>query len=154
MTTIGRHVPVYGSVFGGFLVALVVTPLITGLTDDASAPTDLFWAKYVGDGAPSAYTLQGTLLHLTYGMCAAVVLGALEPEFPLQWPVRETVRAGLASGVANGVVFGTGLFVVALGVFRFVLELELDRRRLWLLARFHLTYGVVLGAMYGYHLNH
>jgi len=135
-------------------VALVVTPLLGSLTEEAPAPTDLFWAESLGDGGPDEFTRQGTLVHLAYGTSAGALLGGMTPDLPLGWPVEESVRAGLATGAVNGGVYGAALCVVAVGVFRVVLHLPVDRRRLWLLARFHLTYGVVLGLLFGWHLNH
>lgn len=153
MTIIEHHVSIFWGMVGGFLAALVLSPWLTGLTRGDCAPTDVFWAKYVGDRPPEEYANQGTALHFACGALAGGVLAVLEPIMPVEWAVRETVRAGLVTGVANGLVYGVVLVVVALGGLRLTLDRTVDWKRFGLLCRFNLAYGMLLGAMFGYYLS-
>lgn len=82
------------------LATIVMTVVMMALGDDSPPPTAALWAKYVGDGAPDEYLMQGMALHMIYGIgtAAAFAVGA-------------TVL-----GVGAGTLTGTLLWALAYGV--------------------------------------
>ncbi len=116
-----------------------MTVFMMVLGDDSPPPTAAFWAKYLGDGEPPDFMMQGMVLHLIYGTVAGgvfvVLLGPL----------------GLGVGTLTvallwGLVYGIALFVIA-AVFwmKIVLAMDATPAMAAMFLLFHLVYGVVLG---------
>lgn len=66
-------VTILNGLVGGFVATLVMTGFMMTMGDDSPPPTALLWAKYVGDGEPDQYMMQGMALHLLYGTIAGGV---------------------------------------------------------------------------------
>lgn len=129
---------------GGFIATIIMTVLMMALGDDSPPPTALFWSKYVGDGEPSEFMMQGMVLHLLYGTIAG---GA----FALLIPVLGFISvATIVSAILWGGVFALVLFVFA-AVFwmNIILGMDADMKAAGMFLVFHLVYGVVLGAWIG-----
>lgn len=67
-------VTVLNGLLGGLLATIVMTALMMPLGDDSPPPTALFLSKYVGEGDPEEFMLQGMLLHFLYGTGGGIVL--------------------------------------------------------------------------------
>lgn len=137
-------VTLLGGLVGGFIATIVMTVLMMALGDDSPPPTALFWSKYVGDGEPSEFMMQGMVLHLLYGTIAGGV-------FALLIPVLGFVSvATVVSAILWGGVFAFLLFVFA-AVFwmNIILGMDADMKAAGMFLIFHLVYGVVLGAWIG-----
>jgi len=129
---------------GGLVATIVMTGFMMGLGDDSPPPTAAFWAKYVGDGEPSAYMLQGMVLHLLYGIAAGGVFVALLA------PLGLGITA-LSGALLWGVVYGVVLFVIAAGFWMMiVLDMSATPMMAAMFLLFHLVYGVVLGGFLFY----
>lgn len=128
---------------GGIVATIVMTVFMMVLGDDSPPPTALFWSKYVGDGGPDEYMMQGMVLHLLYGLGAGVV-------FALALPVAGFASVGLTTAVGLGVAYGVVLFVVAAVLWmNVVLDIDAELPMVGMFLLFHLVYGVVLGAWLG-----
>ena len=129
---------------GGLVATIVMTVFMLVLGDDASPPTARFWSKYVGDGNPADYMLQGMVLHLLYGVIAG---GIFAVAVPLVGVVSLT-SVGMA--VFWGLAYGVALFIGA-AVFwmKLVLGMEPGPKMVGLFLFFHLVYGAVLGGWLG-----
>jgi len=137
-------VTIISGLVGGLVATIVMTVFMMGLGDDSPPPTAAFWAKYVGDGAPSDYMLQGMVLHLLYGIVAGGVFVSLLA------PLGLGVTA-LTGGLLWGVVYGIVLFVIAAGFWMMiVLDMSATPAMAGLFLLFHLVYGVVLGGFVFY----
>jgi hypothetical protein len=135
-------VSVLSGLAGGLLATIVMTVFMVALGDDSPPPTAALWAKYVGDGAPDDYMMQGMALHMMYGIGAgaAFAVGA----------------AALGLGVGAGALTGTLLWALAYGVvltvvgavfwMKVVLAMGPEPVMVGMFAFFHLVYGTVLGA--------
>jgi hypothetical protein len=127
---------------GGLLATIVMTMFMMALGDDSPPPTAALWAKYVGDGAPDEYMMQGMALHMMYGVGAGVAFAV--------------GATALGLGVGTGALGGTLLWAVAYGVvltvvgavfwMRIVLAMEPEPAMVGMFALFHLVYALVLGA--------
>lgn len=128
---------------GGIVATIVMTVFMMALGDDSPPPTALFWSKYVGDGGPDEYMMQGMVLHLLYGLGAGVV-------FALVLPVAGFASVGLTAAAGLGVAYGVVLFVVAAVLWmNVVLDIDAELPMVGMFLLFHLVYGVVLGAWLG-----
>lgn len=136
---------ILGGAAGGLVATIVMTAFMVLLGDDLPPPTAVFYAEYVGDGAPTDYMPQGMVLHLFYGTGAGAVFGALgDAGLFVFTPV------GLTTGVLNGLVYAVVLLVGAAGFWmNLVLDMDADLRQMAMMALFHLIYGTVLGAWVG-----
>lgn len=136
---------------GGFVATIVMTALMMGLGDDSPPPTAVFWSKFVGDGPPEDYMMQGVVLHLGYGTGAGSVLAALSPEYLDLIAVMELTT--LTGGVVNGLIYGFFLFVVAaVVVMNLILDMDAEPPEIATFLLFHLVYGAVLGGFLGLEL--
>ena len=137
------EVTLIGGLAGGIVATIVMTVFMMALGDDSPPPTALFWSKYVGDGPPEEYVMQGMALHMLYGLGAGVALAALLPAAGFG-----TVTLVTALGV--GVGYGILLFVVAAAFWmNVVLALDPEPKAVGAFLFFHLVYGAVLGAWLG-----
>lgn len=128
---------------GGIVATIVMTVFMMALGDDSPPPTALFWSKYVGDGGPDEYMMQGMVLHLLYGLGAGVV-------FALVLPAAGFASVGLTAAAGLGVAYGVVLFVVAAVLWmNVVLDIDAELPMVGMFLLFHLVYGVVLGAWLG-----
>jgi len=137
-------VTVISGLVGGLVATIVMTAFQMGLGDDSPPPTALFWSKYVGNGSPEDYMLQGIVLHMFYGIAAGAV-------FALAAPVLGFVSvASIGIAVLWGLAYGVMVFVGA-AVFwtNIVLGLEPEKKMVGMFLFFHLIYGAVLGAWLG-----
>ena len=127
---------------GGLLATVVMTALMMTMGDDSPPPTAAFWSKYVGDGPPQEYMMQGMALHFLYGTVAGIV-------FVLVAPLVVSVST-LTAGIIAGLAYAIVLFVVA-AVFwmRLVLGMEPEMQQVAGILVFHLAYGLVLGGVVG-----
>ncbi|MFT4947514.1 MAG: hypothetical protein ACI8TL_001758 [Natronomonas sp.] len=137
------EVTVLNGLIGGLLATIVMTAFMMALGDDSPPPTALFWAKYVGDGDPSEYMMQGMVLHFLYGISAGIALGVI-----LIAGGFDTVE--LLGAVSAGLGYGVVLFVIAAVLWmNVVLDLDAEPRMVGMFLIFHLVYGGVLGAVLG-----
>lgn len=129
---------------GGLVATIVMTAFMMALGDDSPPPTALFWAKYVGDGPPEEFMMQGIVLHMLYGTIAGGVLVAVAPLLGF------VSLAGFTSAVLWALVYGFVLFVVA-AVFwmNVVLDIDAGPKEAGMFLLFHLVYGAVLGVWLG-----
>lgn len=129
---------------GGLVATIVMTVFMMMLGDDSPPPTALFWSKYVGDGSPEDYMMQGMALHLLYGVIAGGV-------FVLLVPVAGLSVATLGSALLWGLVWGVVLFVAGAAFWMMmVLGIQPEMKMAGMFLLFHLIYGAVLGAWVGY----
>ena len=129
---------------GGLVATIVMTVFMMRLGDDSPPPTALFWSKYVGDGTPEDYMMQGMVLHLIYGIIAGAV-------FVLLIPIVGLSVATVGNAVLWGLVWGVVLFVFAAAFWMMmVLGMEAEMKAVGMFLLFHLIYGAVLGAWVGY----
>lgn len=125
---------------GGLVATAVMTVLMMVLGDDSPPPTAALWSKYVGDGPPEEYMMQGIVLHFLYGIGAGAVFGLAVASL--------TADAGLLTVVGGAVVYGIVLMLVGMVFWmRVVLGMEADGETMALFGVFHLAYGLVLGLM-------
>lgn len=130
---------------GGFVATIVMTIFMMTLGDDSPPPTALFWSKYVGDGDPDQYMMEGMVLHFIYGIIAGGVFAIVASV--LGFVSVATVGAAVLWGLAYGVV----LFVFAAAFWMMmVLGMSPDMKMAGMFLFFHLVYGLVLGAWVGY----
>lgn len=130
---------------GGFVATIVMTIFMMTLGDDSPPPTALFWSKYVGDGDPDQYMMQGMVLHFIYGIIAGGVFAIVASV--LGFVSVATVGAAVLWGLAYGVV----LFMFAAAFWMMmVLGMSPDMKMAGMFLVFHLVYGLVLGAWVGY----
>lgn len=130
---------------GGIVATIVMTAFMMGMGDDSPPPTAVFYARVMGDGAPTDYMPQGMVLHLLYGTVAGAVFGAVGAAGAFLF-----ASTGLVDGVLNGIVYGLVLFVIgAVFWFNLVLDMDADPPKMAMMGFFHLVYGVVLGAWVG-----
>lgn len=150
MTTVVPQPTVLGGSCGGFVTALLLTPALASLGDGSVAPPDHLWSKLVG-GSPADATRPGTLLHLCYGSVAGVGYVFLEPVYPVYWvdAVRGPVRSSLLIGATNGVILAVVLSVVAVGAYGLRFRSGPSRKRIGATVLFYVTYGVILGSLFG-----
>lgn len=138
-------VTLIGGLIGGLVATIVMTAAMMSLGDDSPPPTSLFWAKYVGDGEPTDFMMQGMILHLVYGTVAGGVFAAAVPLIGFVSVVSVT------SAIVWGLVYGIVLFVGA-AVFwmKLVLGMSPEPRAVGAFLVSHLVYGAVLGVWIGY----
>lgn len=138
-------VSILGGLVGGLVATIVMTAFMMMLGDDSPPPPSAFWAKYVGNGPPEDYMMQGMVLHLLYGIVMGGVFAALA--LALGFISVATLTSGLLWGLAWGVV----LFVVgAVFWLNIVLDMDAEMRQVGMFLFFHLVYGAVLGAWVGF----
>jgi hypothetical protein len=128
---------------GGVLATVVMTVFMMALGDDSPPPTALFWSKYIDDGPPDEYMMQGMALHFLYGIGGGGAFGAV-------LAVASVDIADLVVTTGPGLAYGFVLFAVA-AVFwmNMILDLDPEPRDVGLFLFFHLVYGGVLGAVVG-----
>lgn len=132
-------VTILNGLVGGFVATLVMTGFMMTMGDDSPPPTALLWAKYVGDGEPDQYMMQGMVLHLLYGTIAGGVFA---------WVINllNLSVATLSGGLLWGIVWGLVLFMMGAGFWMMmVLDISPDRDMAMQFGGFHLVYGIVLG---------
>lgn len=124
---------------GGLVATIVMTVFMMALGDDSPPPTALFWSKYVGDGEPDQYMMQGMVLHMLYGIIAGLV-------FVIAVPLIGITIGSMTTAVLFGLAYGFVLFVGA-AVFwmNVVLDIDTEMPMVPMFLLFHLVYGVVLG---------
>ena len=129
---------------GGFIATIVMTILMMVLGDDTPPPTALFWSKFVGDGEPSDFMMQGMVLHLLYGVMAGGAFAVIASFLDM------INVAALETAILWGLVYGVALFVGA-AVFwmKLILGIEPERKMVGMFLFFHLIYGAILGAWIG-----
>lgn len=138
-------VSILSGLVGGFVATIVMTVFMMALGDDSPPPTALFWSKYVGDGTPDQYMMQGMILHLLYGTVAGAVFAVLATALGF------ISVATLGSALLWGLVYGFVLFAgAAMFWMNIVLGLDADRKMVGMFLFFHLVYGAVLGVWLGY----
>lgn len=136
---------------GGFLATIVMTVFMMGLGDDSPPPTSVFWAKYVDEGAPESFRMEGMVLHLLYGVGAGLVFAVLGPAYldVLTFMDISTV----SGGVVTGLIYGFLLFVFAtIVVMNLILDMDATPSDIGMFLLFHLVYGAVLGGFIGLEL--
>jgi len=137
------EVTLIGGLAGGIVATIVMTVFMMALGDDSPPPTALFWSKYVGDGPPEGYVMQGMALHVLYGLGAGVALAVL-------LSVAGFGTVTLVTALGAGVGYGILLFVVAAAFWmNVVLALDPEPKAVGTFLFFHLVYGAVLGAWLG-----
>jgi len=124
---------------GGLVATIVMTVFMMALGDDSPPPTALFWSKYVGDGEPDEYMMQGMVLHTLYGIIAGVVFVIAIPALGLS---IGSMTTAVLYGLAYGVVLFVGAAVFWMDV---VLDLDPEMPMVAMFLLFHLIYGAVLG---------
>lgn len=129
--------------FGGALATLVMTMFMMTLGGDSPPPTALFWSKYVEDGTPDEFMMQGMALHFVYGIGAGGLLAAILVAGSVD--VADTVLT-----VGAGLGYGFVLFVFA-AVFwmNVILDMDPEPADVGQFLLFHLVYGTVLGGVLG-----
>ena len=135
-------VTLIGGLVGGLVATIVMTAFMMTLGDDSPPPTALFWSKYVGDGDPGDFMMQGIILHLIYGTIAGGVFALIVPSLGF------VSVATIGSAVLWGLVYGFVLFVGA-AVFwmNIVLDMDAEPQMVVMFLVFHLVYGGVLGVV-------
>lgn len=138
-------VTIVSGLVGGFVATIVMTIFMMMLGDDSPPPTAVFWSKYVGDGAPDQYMMQGMVLHFIYGIIAGGVFAVLVPALGF------VSVATLGAAIIWGLVYGVVLFVIA-AVFwmMMVMGMSPEMKMAGMFLFFHLVYGLILGAWAGY----
>jgi len=127
---------------GGLVATIVMTTFMMALGDDSPPPTAALWAKYVGDGSPEEYMMQGMVLHMLYGISAGVAFALLLPVLGISLTLTTVLALGLA--------YGIGLTVIGAVVWmKLVLGMDPEPTIIVLFLLFHLIYGGVLGAWIG-----
>lgn len=137
------EIPLLGGLVGGLVATIVMTIFMMVLGDDSPPPTALFISEYFGNGKPDEYMMPGMLLHMLYGIIAAVVLAVI-------LPVVDFGDIGLVTAIGIGVGYGFVLFIGA-AVFwmNIVLGMDPEGKQVGQFLLFHLLYGVTLGAVLG-----
>jgi len=130
---------VLNGLVGGLVATIVMTVFMMALGDDSPPPTALFWSKYVGDGEPDEYMMQGMVLHMLYGIIAGLV-------FVIAVPLLGISIGSMTTAVLYGLAYGFVLFLGA-AVFwmNVVLDLDPEMPMVAMFLVFHLIYGGVLG---------
>lgn len=130
---------------GGVVATIVMTVFMMLLGDDSPPPTALFWSKYVGDGDPDGYMMQGMVLHMLYGIVAGGVFAILATA--LGFVSVATIGSALLWGLAYGVALFVG---AAMFWMNLVLDMDPEPKMAGMFLFFHLVYGAVLGAWVGF----
>jgi uncharacterized membrane protein len=125
---------------GGLIATVVMTVFMMALGDDSPPPTALFWSKYVGDGEPDEYMIQGMVLHMLYGIIAGLVFVVVVPLIGIS---IGSMTTAVLSGLGYGFVLFLGAAVFWMNV---VLDLDPEMPMVATFLLFHLVYGGVLGA--------
>lgn len=124
---------------GGLVATIATTVFTMAVGDDTPPPPAMFWAKYVGDGEPDDYVMQGMVLHLLYGIVAGVV-------FVVGVPLAGLSIGSITTAVLYGLAYGFVLFVVgAVFWMNVVLDVDAELPMVAAFLLFHLIYGGVLG---------
>lgn len=136
-------VSILSGLVGGLVATIVMTAFMMMMGDDSPPPPALFWSKYVGDGEPEEYMMQGMALHFIYGIVAGGVFAVLVTAL--------TLGVGtLVGGLIWGVIYGIVLFIIGAGFWMMmVLDIKPEMQMAMGFLLFHLVYGVVLGAWVG-----
>jgi hypothetical protein len=123
---------------GGLIATIVMTMLMMTLGDDSPPPTAALWAKYVGDGGPEEYMMQGMVLHMIYGISAGAVFALLVPVVGISLSLVTAVGLGLGYGIVLTVIGAVVWMNIVLGM-------DPEPAMIGMFTLFHLVYGVVLG---------
>ena len=142
-----KNVPIttlINGLIGGLLATVVMTIIMMMRGDDSPPPTALFWLKYIGEGEPSAFVMQGMVLHLIYGIAAGRIIALFMPL------IGFVSVSTIFSAIAWGLIYGIVLFIGA-AVFwmKIILGIDTDMKMAGLFLFFHLVYGAILGAWIG-----
>lgn len=133
-------VTILNGLIGGLVATIAMTAFMMTLGDDSPPPTAVLWSKYVGDGPPEEYQMQGMILHLLYGIIAGAVFVVLAVALGLG-------IASLGGAILWGLAYGVVLFVVGAGFWlNVVLGMDADAKMAGMFLFLHLVYGGVLGA--------
>jgi hypothetical protein len=123
---------------GGLIATIVMTVFMMALGDDSPPPTAALWSKFVGDGPPADYMMQGMALHMLYGIGAGTVFAVLVPIVGSSLSLATAVGLGLAYGLVLTV--GGAAFWM-----KIVLGMDPEPATVGMFTLFHLIYGGVLG---------
>jgi len=130
---------VLNGLVGGLIATIVMTVFMMALGDASPPPTALFWSKYVGDGEPDEYMMQGMVLHMLYGIIAGLV-------FVVVVPLIGISIGSMTTAVLFGLVYGFVLFLgAAIFWMNVVLDIDAEMPMVAMFLLFHLIYGGVLG---------
>jgi len=130
---------VLNGLVGGLIATIVMTVFMMTLGDDSPPPTALFWSKYVGDGEPDEYMMQGMVLHMLYGIIAGLV-------FVVVVPLIGISIGSMTTAVLFGLAYGFVLFLgAAIFWMNVVLDIDAEMPMVAMFLLFHLIYGAVLG---------
>jgi hypothetical protein len=130
---------VLNGLVGGLIATIVMTVFMMTLGDDSPPPTALFWSKYVGDGEPAEYIMQGMVLHMLYGIIAGLVFVVVVPLIGIS---IGSMTTAVLFGLAYGFVLFLGAAVFWMNV---VLDIDAEMPMVAMFLLFHLIYGGVLG---------
>ncbi len=129
---------------GGFVATIVMTILMMALGGDSPPPTAAFWSKYVGDGEPTDFMMQGMILHLFYGSIAGAIFAKVIPL------IGFITVSTVVSAALWGLLYGFILFLfAAMFWMKIVLKMDADREAVGMFLLFHLVYGAVPGTWIG-----
>ena len=130
---------VLNGLVGGLIATIVMTVFMMTLGDDSPPPTALFWSKYVGDGEPDEYMMQGMVLHMLYGIIAGLVFVVVVPLIGIS---IGSMTTAVLFALAYGFVLFLGAAVFWMNV---VLDIDAEMPMVAMFLLFHLIYGGVLG---------
>lgn len=116
---------------------------------DSLPPTADFWAKYVGDGDPGDYPLQGLVLHVLYGAAGGAAFAVLFERLAGGPTVQRERRGALLGGIYGVVLSAVGRIAILEG--QLGMDLEPDER--WIFLVSHVVYGLTLGSWLGSRLS-
>lgn len=125
----------------GGLLGAIVTGVAESAVGDGPSPSATVWAMYFGDGDPSSYGIQGSVVHLLYGAAAGAAFAGFARSLALDLStVSETLVWAL--------VWAGALAVIAVGFWSAVaIGEDTDLRSIAETAAVHVGYGVVLGVV-------
>lgn len=138
----------FGGLGRGVVGGLIATALMTLYRFPvfrALPPTADFWAKYVGGGAPEAYSETGLLLHFLYGGTAGGLFGVGISLLDFQ-----SKRDRSLGAVGVSLVYGLALSIFGTRfIFRYLLDEELEPTEAVVFHVGHVIYGLTLGTWMG-----
>lgn len=125
----------------GGLLGAIVTAAAESAVGDGPSQSATVWAMYLGDGDPSNYVKQGTVVHLIYGAAAGAAFAGFARSLAMD---LSTVSEALVWAL----VWAGVLAVVAVGFWSTIaIGDDHDLRSLAEVAAVHVGYGVVLGVV-------
>lgn len=129
-------------IVGGLIATIAMTVVMMALSD-SPPPTASLWSKYVGDGPPDDFMMQGMALHFLYGITAGAV-------FSLAIAIAAPT-AGILTVIGGAIVYGILLMIVgAVFWIKIVLGMDPDQKTAMTFGVSHLVYGITLGLVAWY----